>query len=182
VVNRLKTAKRRFEEVCDLQSELKTGNDMTEALIDNSICKTQFQHLIMKFQTLQLQTLCILVKYIQEVIMEKLHCALQIRLAKKEIFFGPGVIQILKLTNQYESLNAASKEMNLSYSKAFKMIKGAEESLGFKLLDRKIGGPNGGGSTLTPECIEFLEKCNAFEVELNKISSDLFKKYFNDYI
>lgn len=114
--------------------------------------------------------------------MEKLHCALQIRLAKEEIFFGPGVLSILKLTQQYESLNAAAKKMNLSYSKAFKMIKGTEEALGFKLLDRKIGGSNGGGSTLTPECIEFLENFDAFDKELNEISSELFGKYFKEYI
>lgn len=114
--------------------------------------------------------------------MEKLHCALQIRLAKEEIFFGPGVFSILKLTQQYESLNAAAKKMNLSYSKAFKMIKGTEEALGFKLLDRKIGGSNGGGSTLTPECIEFLDNFDAFDKELNEISSELFKEYFKEYI
>lgn len=114
--------------------------------------------------------------------MEKLHCALRIRFAKKEIFFGPGVLQILRLTQQYESLNAAAKKMNLSYSKAFKMIKGAEESLGFRLLDRKIGGTNGGGSTLTQECIEFLEYVDAFNNELNEISCELFEKYFKKFI
>ncbi|MEL7649337.1 MAG: LysR family transcriptional regulator [Sedimentibacter sp.] len=114
--------------------------------------------------------------------MEKLHCALQIRLAKDEIFFGPGVLQLLLLTRQYESLNAAAKKMNLSYSKAVRMIKCSETAFGFKLLDRKIGGQNGGGSTLTPECSEFLKNFDAFDSELNEIASDLFSKHFNKYI
>jgi molybdate transport system regulatory protein len=113
--------------------------------------------------------------------MEKLHCSLLIRLAKEEIFFGPGVVSLLKLTQQHASLNAAAKIMNLSYTKAYKMIKGSEKYLGFKLLDRQIGGVGGGGSNLTPECIDFLEKFTLFSQEINNISSELFDKYFEKY-
>ncbi|MDD2494030.1 MAG: LysR family transcriptional regulator [Tissierellia bacterium] len=113
--------------------------------------------------------------------MEKLHCAIQIRLAKEEIFFGPGVLTLLEFTKEYESLNAASKKMNLSYSKALRMIKGSEEALGFKLLDRKIGGAGGGGSKLTPECMEFLKNYKFFTRDLNNYSKKIFDKYFNDY-
>lgn len=111
--------------------------------------------------------------------MEKIHCAIQVRLAKDDIFFGPGVLALLKLTKEYESLNAAAKQMNLSYSKANKMIKGSEDALGFKLLDRKIGGSGGGGSSLTPKCIDFINQYIAFENEVKKTSSDLFIKFFN---
>ena len=114
--------------------------------------------------------------------MEKLHSALQIRLAKENIFFGPGVLLLLKFTGEYESLNAAAQKMDLSYSKAYKMIKGTEVALGFKILDRKIGGNNGGGSTLTPECIEFLEHYTAFEQEINAFSNEIFEKHFSKYI
>lgn len=114
--------------------------------------------------------------------MEELHFFIQTRLAKENIFFGPGVVSLLKLTKQYESLNAAANSMNLSYSKANKMIKGAEDSLGFKLLERKIGGAGGGGSTLTPECIEFLKQFIAFDNEIKKTASDIFMKYFDKYM
>ena len=114
--------------------------------------------------------------------MEKLHCAIQVRLAKEEIFFGPGVLTLIQLTHKHESLRAAAKEMNLSYSKANKMIKGSENALGFKLLDRKIGGVGGGGSSLAEECIEFIELYVNFEKEIKKISSQIFNKSFNKYI
>lgn len=114
--------------------------------------------------------------------MEPLHMALQIRLAKENIFFGPGVLTLLKLTKQHESLNAAAKSMNMSYSKAYKMIKCAEEALNFKLLDRKIGGSGGGGSTITNECKEFIEQYILFEHEVKLISNELFEKYFEKYI
>ena len=114
--------------------------------------------------------------------MEKIHMALQIRLAKENIFFGPGVVQLLKLTEQYHSLNAAAKSMNLSYTKANRMIKGAEEALNFKLLTRKVGGSGGGGSTLTDECKEFIEKYLRFENEIKLTSNEIFEKYFINYI
>ncbi len=114
--------------------------------------------------------------------MEKLHLTLRIRLAKEDIFFGPGVVTLLTLTKEFESLNGAAKEMNLSYTKAYKMIKVAEKALGFKLLDRKIGGVGGGGSSLTPECVEFLEQYIAFDKEINSISNELFNKYFKNYL
>jgi len=114
--------------------------------------------------------------------MERLHCAMQLRLANEEIFFGSGVLTLLKLTEKYESLNAAAKNMNLSYSKANKMINGAESALGFKLLDKKIGGANGGGSTLTPECIDFIKTYEEFQKEIKEHADMLFNKYFNKYI
>lgn len=112
--------------------------------------------------------------------MKKLHYILQIRLAKDDVFFGPGVRSLLKLTNDYNSLNEACKKMNLSYTKALKMIKGSEKNLGFKLLDRKIGGSGGGGSSLTPECILFLNKYDEFENELITKASDIFDEYFTE--
>lgn len=114
--------------------------------------------------------------------MEKLHSAIQVRLAKENIFFGPGVLTLLELVKEYESLNAAAKKMNLSYSKAFKMIKGTEEALGFKLLDRKIGGAGGGGSNLTPECIKFMKNFKSYVKDLNNYSNEIFDRYFGDYM
>lgn len=114
--------------------------------------------------------------------MEQLHCAIKVRLAKEKIFFGPGVALLLKLTEEYESLNAAAKSMDLSYTKATRMIKDAEEALGFELLVRKIGGSGGGGSVLTPECTDFLNKYLLFENEIKGISSELLTKYLYEYI
>lgn len=114
--------------------------------------------------------------------MEELRYHLQIRLAKNEVFFGPGVLTLLTLTQECESLNAAAKNMGLSYSKACRMVKGSETALGFKLLDRKIGGTGGGGSKLTPEGIEFLEIYSSFLNEINTHASESFARYFSKYI
>jgi molybdate transport system regulatory protein len=112
----------------------------------------------------------------------KLHCAIQIRLAKEEIFFGPGVMTLLELTDEHKSLKAAAISMNLSYTKANKMIKGTEAALGFKLLNRRIGGVGGGGSDLTQGCIEFMNAYKEFEKEITDFSSKVFEKKFSKYI
>ena len=45
----------------------------------------------------------------------------------------------------------AAKAMNMAYSKAWKMLKGAEKRMGICLTDRETGGKDSGGSTLTPQ-------------------------------
>lgn len=66
-----------------------------------------------------------------------------------EKFYGEGPQQLLQLIDQTGSLSDASKMMKLSYRKALNIIARAEDNLGFKLLDRTIGGASGGGSQLT---------------------------------
>ncbi len=66
-----------------------------------------------------------------------------------EKFYGEGPQQLLQLIDQTGSLSDASKIMKLSYRKALNIIARAEDNLGFKLLDRTIGGASGGGSRLT---------------------------------
>ena len=53
------------------------------------------------------------------------------------------------------SIQEACARMELSYSKGSRMIKKAEKQLGFRLLERRIGGSGGGGSRLTPEAKDF---------------------------
>jgi molybdate transport system regulatory protein len=112
---------------------------------------------------------------------KELKSVLTIRLAKEEVFFGPGVATLLKLTKELESLNGAAKAMNMSYSKATRMIKNAEKALDLQLLERKIGGAGGGGSQLTEECIVFLEKYSAFEKEIKEYAEKALGKHFEGY-
>lgn len=64
-------------------------------------------------------------------------------------FYGKGISQLLQLTEEHQSIHAAAKEMGMSYSKALKIIKRAEEYFDEKLLNKKVGGLEGGGSSLT---------------------------------
>jgi molybdate transport system regulatory protein len=68
--------------------------------------------------------------------------------------------------------------MGLSYSKAAKMMKKAEKQLGFKLLERRIGGSGGGGSKLTEEGRELLKKYRELTRRVQEDADRVFAEVF----
>lgn len=68
----------------------------------------------------------------------------------EEKAFGKGPCLLLETVDKLGSLNKAAIKLNMSYSKAWSIIKRAESMLGFSLLERQTGGIDGGGSYLTP--------------------------------
>jgi molybdate transport system regulatory protein len=92
--------------------------------------------------------------------------------------FGAGVARIMKLVKETNSLSEAYKLMGLSSSKGWKIVKKAEEDLGFSLFTSVIGGKGGGQSKLSEEGEEFLNRYSSFVEELNIESEKIFKRYF----
>ena len=82
---------------------------------------------------------------------QNLHPVLSVRLFTDEKCFGPGVAALLTLVKTCHSLRAAAMEMGMAYSKAWTILKNAEEQLGFKLLLSTTGGKHGGGAQLTEQ-------------------------------
>ncbi len=93
-------------------------------------------------------------------------------------FFGDGPAELLRGIEEKGSLRTAALDMGMAYTKALKILKNAEDSLGFRLTDRKIGGKDGGGSILTPEGREWLEKYEAYSRECIYNSRKMFVKHF----
>ena len=75
-----------------------------------------------------------------------------------------------------ERRNNAFQE--LSYSKASKMMKKAEKQLGFKLLERRIGGSGGGGSRLTEEGRDLLKKYRELTRRVQEDADKVFAEVF----
>jgi len=87
-------------------------------------------------------------------------------------FLGFGRIKLLKKIDETKSINAAAKALDMSYSKAWKLINDINKYAAEPVIIKNIGGKNGGGTTLTPygknlvsafetinkNCIKFLEK------------------------
>ncbi|MGN1361538.1 MAG: winged helix-turn-helix domain-containing protein [Eggerthellaceae bacterium] len=67
--------------------------------------------------------------------------------------FNPSVAELCRGVKAKGSLSGAAYEAQMSYSKAWNLIKGAERSLGVKLLISQ----GQGGSLLTRECEAILE-------------------------
>ena len=66
-----------------------------------------------------------------------------------ERFFGPGVCELLERIRKTGSIQAAAAEMEMSYTKAWRILNRAEREMGVNLITRVSGGKRGGSSTLT---------------------------------
>ena len=95
-----------------------------------------------------------------------------------EKFFGEGPFCLLRLVEETGSLRCAAASMGMAYSKALKLVSQAEKALGFPLAQRSVGGKDGGGSTLTPEGREFLQKYEAYRDACVQANRELYAQYF----
>lgn len=95
-----------------------------------------------------------------------------------EKFFGEGPWRLLRAVEETGSLNAAAASMDMAYTKAMKMLKNAEKALGFKLTERTVGGRNGGGSRPTAECLEWLERYEAYRAACIRENQRLYREYY----
>jgi molybdate transport system regulatory protein len=98
----------------------------------------------------------------------KIKCKIWIE-TENGILISEGRVQLLKLIEQTGSLNKAAKELNMSYQKAWRLIDDANRATNKPLIETKIGGTNGGGTSITPygksiiSYFESLKKdCNQF--------------------
>ncbi|WP_425367690.1 winged helix-turn-helix domain-containing protein [Gemmiger formicilis] len=95
-----------------------------------------------------------------------------------ERFFGEGPCRLLHLIEETGSLRSAAAQMGLSYSKALRLVQHAEKALGFALTCKTIGGRGGGGSTLTAEARQFLERYEAYRDACVQTSRELYSAFF----
>ena len=93
-------------------------------------------------------------------------------------FFGEGPCRLLRCVEKTGSLRAAALEMEMAYSKASKILKQAEKSLGFQLTRRSAGGKDGGGSVLTPEGKQWLRQYEAYRDACVKANQELYRLHF----
>lgn len=69
---------------------------------------------------------------------------------------GEGRAQLLRRIQESGSINAASAQMNISFRKAWSMVKDMEEVLNQPLVEKTRGGLKGGATKLTPVAFELL--------------------------
>lgn len=92
--------------------------------------------------------------------------------------FGPGVAALLAKVREERSLRAAAAAMGMAYSKAWRIIRAAEEAFGCKLLNSTIGGRNGGGAVLTPKAEALLNAYQALRAEVDAYAQRRFQEHF----
>lgn len=97
---------------------------------------------------------------------------------QNEKFFGEGPARLLLGIEETGSLRASALSMGMAYSKALKLLKHAEAVLGFPLTTRSIGGKDGGGSALTPQGKEWLNRYEAYRNACIAANQKLYQEYF----
>ena len=95
-----------------------------------------------------------------------------------EKFFGEGPARLLNGVEAHGSLRAAAMSMDMAYTKALKLIRNAENALGFMLIRRSTGGKGGGGSCLTDEGREWLKRYEAYRDACKEANSKLYLEFF----
>ena len=111
----------------------------------------------------------------------KLHAGLMIRLYTDQKCFGPGVARLLRGVERCRSLRSAAQEMEMAYSKAWTVIRTAEEGLGVKLLHSSAGGRGGGGATLTEEAPQLLAAYESYCADVEAYAQRRFAERFAFY-
>ena len=72
-------------------------------------------------------------------------------------FFGPGPVELLERINETGSINAAAKEMKMSYKKAWELVNALNGQSSTPVVIPQTGGEKGGGSTVTEEAMELIK-------------------------
>ena len=97
----------------------------------------------------------------------RIKLSLQSQSGQDSAVFGSGVAQLCRGVEQWGSLNRAAKEMNMAYSKAWRIMKHTETSFGIQLLERN--GAHGSvltsGGALLLHAYDELQQCVALHAE-----------------
>ena len=98
----------------------------------------------------------------------------------KEKFMGIGVLWVLQKTKELGSLRAAASDLGISYSKVYRMIVNLEKNLGVRVVDRKKGGSDRSGATLTEFGEKFAEMYDRFQNECKGLLAAPFAEFTSE--
>ncbi len=93
---------------------------------------------------------------------------------------GPGPLRLLEKIKEYKSINQAAKSMSLSYVKALNMLNRLERNLEHKMLIRKRGGNERGGTELTPYAEKYIDQYKRLENKISRFAEDELQSFLKE--
>jgi molybdate transport system regulatory protein len=93
-----------------------------------------------------------------------------------------GIRELLVRVESTGSLRQAALDMGMAYSKAWQILRRAEEHLGFALLDRRTGGRGGGGSIVSDEGRLLAGSFGALVDDADALLDGLVEKHLSSWI
>ncbi|MDD7267206.1 MAG: LysR family transcriptional regulator [Lachnospiraceae bacterium] len=111
--------------------------------------------------------------------MNQPHYKMSIKLYQSEKSFGPGMMSLLGGVEETGSLQKSAKRMGMAYSKAWTMIRRAEQEWGFPMTERTVGGKDGGGSVVTVQAKRLMDSYAAFLKDAGDAVDTVFARHFS---
>ena len=78
---------------------------------------------------------------------------------------GPGKATLLESVRDTGSISGAARAMGMDYKRAWLLLDTLDRAFDTPVLERKTGGPGGGGAALTAFGVELLERYRRMEAE-----------------
>lgn len=94
---------------------------------------------------------------------------------------GPRTARLLQAIDDYGSLSKAAQSTGFSYRAAWNRLKRVEQALGFKLLERTVGGQGGGGSVLSVQGKQIVEVFFTLEQASKHILNDAVSEFNTNF-
>lgn len=102
----------------------------------------------------------------------------KVQLIHTKPYFGPGTVTLLRQIHRLGSVREASERTGISYSKAWSMIRTAEEESGLELVRRRPGGKFGGMAEVTDDCLELIRKYEELEKSAEQFVKAEYQRIF----
>jgi molybdate transport system regulatory protein len=96
---------------------------------------------------------------------------------KKRVLDGEG-FSLLQEIEKAGSLSGAAKNLQISYRKAWGILRDTEQYLGFPLVDKRRGGASGGRSNLSAEGLQLLRAYRSLHHETDIAMKNIAKVFF----
>jgi len=89
-------------------------------------------------------------------------------------FLGDGRYRLLAAVGRNGSINAAARELGMSYRKVWSQLQAMEAAAPFPLMQRRVGGRDGGETRLTPEIVRLMEQFEEMRSRVNSAADRSF--------
>ncbi len=96
-----------------------------------------------------------------------------------EVIFSIWRVRLLRAIEEHGSISAAAESLGVPYRVAWQKVNEMETRLDQSLVQTQTGGQHGGGATLTPTAVAWLDRFDRFVSDLDQLIDDRFQTYFD---
>jgi len=93
----------------------------------------------------------------------------------KDIALGPGKVELLEQIDAEGSILKAAKRMNMSYMRAWTLLRTMERCFKSELVTKSRGGKTGGSAQLTPSGLKILALYRRMEMDCRKATGSTWR-------